>query len=84
MEKIQRLKREGVKNVNILAAVILPNRTEPAIQRIRTQPEYKQDEERIRQRKLLHQRVLEMPKRTTVSETLTPKSINSCTNSCST
>lgn len=84
MEIIQRLKREGVKNVNMLAAVILPNRTEAAIQRIRTQPEYKQDEERIRQRKLLPQRVLEMPKRTTVSETLTIKSINSCTNSCST
>lgn len=62
MEIIQRLKREGVKNVNMLAAVILPNRTEAAIQRIRTQPEYKQDEERIRQRKLLPQRVLEMPK----------------------
>ena len=84
MEIIQRLKREGVKNVNMLAAVILPNRTEAATQRIRTQPEYKQDEQRIRQRKLLPQRVLEMPKRTTVSETLTPKSINSCTNSCST
>lgn len=36
MEIIQRLKREGVKNVNMLAAVILPNRTEAAIQRIRT------------------------------------------------
>ena len=62
MEIIQRLKREGVKNVNMLAAVILPNRTEAAIQRIRTQPEYKQDEERIRQRQLLPQRVLEMQK----------------------
>ena len=53
VETIQRLKGEGVKNVNNVAADILLNRIEAAIQRIRTRPEYKQAEERVSQKEFL-------------------------------
>lgn len=62
---MQRLKREVAKNVNGI---------EVAIQRIRTKPEYQQAEERIQQRELLPQRILETPRRNTIPKTLTPKS----------
>lgn len=33
---------------------MLPNRTEAAVQRIRTRPEYTQENEKVKQRKVLH------------------------------
>ena len=72
VETIQRMKGDSVKNVNNIAAGILPNRTEAAIQRIRTRPEYKQAEEGVRQKELLLQKVLKTP-RTSTNVTLTSK-----------
>ena len=54
VETVQRLKKEGVKNVNNVAARISPNRIEAATQIIRTKQEYKQTGERVRQKELLH------------------------------
>lgn len=54
VETVQRLKKEGVKNVNNVAARISPNRIEAATQIIRTKQEYKQTGKRVRQKELLH------------------------------
>ena len=54
VETVQRLKKEGVKNVNNVAACISPNRIEAATQIIRTKQEYKQTGKRVRQKELLH------------------------------
>ena len=56
LETVQRLKWEGVKNINCATANILPNRTETAIQKI-TLPEHKQVEERIKQREAAMQKI---------------------------
>ena len=47
VETIQKLKKEGVKHVNKVAAELLPNRSEVAIQKIRTKQEYKQAERKL-------------------------------------
>ena len=54
VETVQRLKKEGVKNVNNVAARISPNRIEAATQIIRTKQEYKHTGKRVRQKELLH------------------------------
>ena len=72
---IQRLKEEGVKHVNKVATEILPNRTEAAVQRIRTKLEYKQAEERVNQRKILHQSAANIISKTKLSQIETPKPI---------
>ena len=47
VELIQKLKKEGVKHVNKVVAELLPNRSEVAIQKIRTKQEYKQAERKL-------------------------------------
>lgn len=54
VETVQRQKKEGLKFVNRVAVGMLPNRTEVAVQRIRTRPEYTQENEKVKQRKMLH------------------------------
>lgn len=75
LETVHRWEREIVKNVNNVAANILPNRGEVAIQRISSRQEYKPAEERVRQKELLSQRALDMPRRTLTTEPLTLKPI---------
>ena len=53
VETLQRLKKEGVKNVNNVAARTSPNRIEAATQIIRTKQEYKQTGKRVRQKECL-------------------------------
>ena len=73
VETIQKLKKEGVKHVNKVAAELLPNRSEVAIQKIRTKQEYKQAETRINERKLID--VEDTPRKTQLSRIDTPISI---------
>ena len=75
VETIQRLKKEGVKNVNNVAARILPNRIEAATQKIRTKPEYKQTGKGLDKKNCYIKRVLKTPSRTLMSATLTSKSV---------
>ena len=73
VETIQKLKKEGVKHVNKAAPELLPNRSEVAIQKIRTKQEYKQAETRINERKLID--VEDTPRKTQLSRIDTPISI---------
>ena len=73
VETIQKLKKEGVKHVNKVAAELLPNRSEVAIQKIRTKQEYKQAETSVNERKLID--VEDTPRKTQLSRIDTPISI---------
>ena len=73
VETIQKLKKEGVKHVNKVAAELLPNRSEVAIQKIRTKQEYKQVETSVNGRKLID--VEDTPRKTQLSRIDTPISI---------
>ena len=73
VKTIQKLKKEGVKHVNKAAPELLPNRSEVAIQKIRTKQEYKQAETRINERKLID--VEDTPRKTQLSRIDIPISI---------
>lgn len=84
---VETMKKEGVKYVNKIAAEILPNSTEAAIQRKGTKQEYKQAEVRVNQRKATHQNAEKTPSKTQLSQieiptfTRTPRILPSPTNS---
>ena len=70
---IQKLKKDGVKCVNKVAAELLRNRTEVAIQKIRTKQEYKQAETRVNERKLIN--VEDTPRKAQLSRIDIPISV---------
>lgn len=65
---VETMKKEGVKYVNKIAAEILPNSTEAAIQRKCTKQEYKQAEVRVNERKAKHQNAEKTPSKTQLSQ----------------
>ena len=73
VETIQKLKKDGVKCVNKVAAELLRNRTEVPIQKIRTKQEYKQAEMRVNERKLIN--VEDTPRKAQLSKIDTPISV---------